>query len=284
MAINAAQTLSLLQSMLREQPRPAAEQVTPATAAKFSDRLDAALERGVIPSDVSPEVVQRAAELLQLTTLRSSIELLSDHSSGDSSASSLPLAAFSASAPTQASAQLQAYMASMASGGAEPRTSLSSGQPLPELALEPGPKAPEQVERRREQLPDSPRSANLEQTIEKASRRYGVEAGLIKAVIKAESNFNPRAVSHAGAQGLMQLMPATARGLGVSDPFDPDQNVLAGTRFLKGLLERYNGDLDSALAAYNWGPGNVDRRPDRLPRETRDYLVKVKQYYAGYTG
>ncbi len=283
MSIDAAKTLSLLQSMLRTQPRPATEQAMPATAVKFSDRLDAALERGIIPSDVKPEVVQQAAELLQLSTLRSSIELLSDHSSGDGGMSQ-PLATFSASVMPQPSAQLQAYLASMANGGTDPHTNRTSGQPLPELAQEPGPKAPEQVERRREQLPDSPRSANLEQTIEKASQRYGVEAGLIKAVIKAESNFNPRAVSHAGAQGLMQLMPATARGLGVSDPFDPDQNVLAGTRFLKGLLERYNGNLDSALAAYNWGPGNVDRRPDRLPRETRDYLVKVKQYYAGYTG
>ena len=115
--------------------------------------------------------------------------------------------------------------------------------------------------------------------IEKASRRYGVDSGLIRAVIKAESNFNPRAVSSAGAQGLMQLMPATARGLGVSDSFDPEQNVMAGTRFLKDLLRRYDGNLDEALAAYNWGPGNVDKHgSSRLPRETRTYLVKVKEY------
>lgn len=283
MSINAAQTMSLLHTMLREQPRSAtAEQAAPAAQAKFTDRLDAALERGVIPAEVSPEVVKQAAELLQLTSLRSSIELLSDHSSGDGGIS-LPLAAFSTSTVPSATAPLQAYMATLA-GGAESRLSKADGQPLPEPEQEPGPKAAEQVERRQEQPLDSPRSANLEQTIAKAARRYGVEAGLIKAIIKAESNFNPRAVSHAGAQGLMQLMPATARGLGVSDPFNPEQNVLGGTRFLKGLLDRYNGDLDSALAAYNWGPGNVDRRPDRLPRETRDYLVKVKQYYAGYVG
>jgi|GEM_PF-503322 soluble lytic murein transglycosylase-like protein len=281
MSINAAQTMSLLYTMLREQSRPVAEQATPAATAKFSDRLDVALEQGVIPEDASPEVVRKAVELLQLTSLRSSIELLSDHGSGGGI--SLPAPAFSASTLPQATAQLQAYLANLADG-AVPRKNRTDGQPLPELEQESGLKAPELVERRQEQLDDSPRSANLEQAIAKASRRYGVEAGLIKAIIKAESNFNPRAVSHAGAQGLMQLMPATARGLGVSNPFDPEQNVLGGTRFLKGLLERYNGDLDSALAAYNWGPGNVDRSPDRLPRETRDYLVKVKQYYAVYTG
>lgn len=125
--------------------------------------------------------------------------------------------------------------------------------------------------------------AGIDRIIAAASQRYGVDAGLIKAVIKAESNFNPQAVSHAGAQGLMQLMPGTARALGVSDSFDPEQNVMGGTRFLRDMLKRYNGNIDSALAAYNWGPGNVDRRPDSLPRETRDYQARVKQLYAMYS-
>lgn len=132
------------------------------------------------------------------------------------------------------------------------------------------------------QLSSSPA---IEEIIGKASRQYGVDVALIKAVIKTESNFNPKAVSHAGAQGLMQLMPGTARGLGVTDSFDPGQNIMAGTRFLKDMLKRYHGNMDSALAAYNWGPGNVDRKGTaKLPQETQEYLVRVKSYYNQYAG
>lgn len=126
--------------------------------------------------------------------------------------------------------------------------------------------------------------AGIDAIVQKAAARYGVDERLIKAVIKAESNFNPNAVSHAGAQGLMQLMPATARGIGVTNPFDPEQNVMGGTKFLKAMLDRYGGDVNAALAAYNWGPGNVDRNPASLPRETRTYLAKVTAYYAQFTG
>jgi soluble lytic murein transglycosylase-like protein len=102
-------------------------------------------------------------------------------------------------------------------------------------------------------------------------------------VIQAESSFNHQAVSPAGAQGLMQLMPATAKELGVDNPFDPEQNVMGGTRYLKSLLDRYEGDLDKALAAYNWGMGNLERNPDALPAETRNYQSKVKTFLARMT-
>ncbi len=125
--------------------------------------------------------------------------------------------------------------------------------------------------------------AGLDGIINRASERYKVDAGLIKAVIKAESNFNPFAVSSAGAQGLMQLMPSTAQGLGVTNSFDPEQNVMAGTKFLKQMLNRYNGNINSALAAYNWGPGNFEKKGGILPRETREYLTRVKGYYSRYS-
>ncbi len=128
-----------------------------------------------------------------------------------------------------------------------------------------------------------PNSEEIESYINKASAQFGVSPHLIKAVIQAESSFDHQAVSPAGAQGLMQLMPATARELGVDNPFDPEQNVMGGTRYLKSLLDRYEGDLDKALAAYNWGMGNLERNPDGLPAETRNYQSKVKTFLAQVT-
>jgi soluble lytic murein transglycosylase-like protein len=116
--------------------------------------------------------------------------------------------------------------------------------------------------------------------IREVSARYNVDPALIRSVIETESNWNSKAVSSKGALGLMQLVPGTARQLGVNNAFDPKQNLDGGVRYLHTLLERYNGDLDRALAAYNAGPGAVDRaRGVPRYRETREYVQKVTDSY-----
>ncbi len=120
----------------------------------------------------------------------------------------------------------------------------------------------------------------IEVMIREVSARYNVDPALIRAVIETESNWNSKAISRKGALGLMQLVPGTARQLGVNNAFDPKQNLDGGVRYLHTLLERYNGDLDKALAAYNAGPGAVDRaRGVPRYRETRDYVQKVTDSY-----
>lgn len=120
----------------------------------------------------------------------------------------------------------------------------------------------------------------VEKLVREASERHNVDPALVRAVIETESNWNPGAVSRKGAAGLMQLIPTTAQRFGVNDAFNPKQNVEAGVRYLKVLLERYNGNLDLALAAYNAGEGAVDRAHG-IPayRETRNYVHKVQNAY-----
>ncbi|HEY2460169.1 MAG TPA: lytic transglycosylase domain-containing protein [Candidatus Acidoferrum sp.] len=121
-----------------------------------------------------------------------------------------------------------------------------------------------------------------EKLVSEAAERHRVDPRLVRAVIQTESGWNPGAISRKGAVGLMQLIPTTAQRFGVNDVLNPQQNVDAGVRYLKVLLERYNGNLDLALAAYNAGEGAVDRAHG-VPayRETRDYVHKVQNAYNG---
>ena len=121
------------------------------------------------------------------------------------------------------------------------------------------------------------KSRSFDDLIEEHSAHNGVRRDLVRAVIHVESAFYPRAVSNKGAMGLMQLMPATARRFGVVNAFDPDENVRGGVAYLRQLLDRYDGDERLALAAYNAGPGAVDRHGQTVPpfRETRDYVSRV---------
>ncbi len=123
-------------------------------------------------------------------------------------------------------------------------------------------------------------NSSIDKAIEEAALRHNVDPNLVRAIVKVESNFNPTAVSRKGAMGLMQLMPATARQLRVSNPFDPAQNVDAGVRHLKGLLDSFHGDIGLSLAAYNAGEGAVQRNGGVPPyAETRNYVKRITSLY-----
>ena len=122
-------------------------------------------------------------------------------------------------------------------------------------------------------------TASLDEIFEQAAQTYNVPKNLIKAIAKAESDFRPDATSKAGAQGIMQLMPATARELGVTDSYDPYQNIMGGTKYISQMLQKYDGDISLALAAYDAGSNNVTKYGGIPPfKETQNYVVKVTQY------
>jgi soluble lytic murein transglycosylase-like protein len=180
----------------------------------------------------------------------------------------------------------------LAGGGLAGRAHPAAGalQRLQALASRPGPgfsppppaNAEKMAPRPAEPAPEPAGSRQrFDELARAAATRHGLDPNLVRAVITAESDWDPATVSHAGAQGLMQLMPETASDLAVADPFDPVQNIDGGARYLAMMLERFGGDEAKALAAYNWGPSNVEAG-GRLPAETRTYLQRVARFKALY--
>jgi soluble lytic murein transglycosylase-like protein len=135
------------------------------------------------------------------------------------------------------------------------------------------------------QAPAMVAPAQIDSLVNQNALAQSVDPALVKAIIANESGFNANATSKVGAQGLMQLMPSTAAGLGVGDAYDPAQNVAGGTKYLKSLLDRFNGDVRLAVAAYNAGPGAVEKYGGVPPyAETQNYVQNVLASYAKYRG
>ena len=153
-------------------------------------------------------------------------------------------------------------------------------KPGPSRVTAPGPQNAAPSAAKKSPVRDA--SHDYDAYILEASQMYGIPVAFIKAVIKIESNFNPRAVSKVGAMGLMQLMPGTAEHMQVSDPFDPHQNILGGTKYLRRLSDRYDGDINLILSGYHAGPGNVAKAGGIPFEKTQQYVRNVYNWYVRY--
>jgi soluble lytic murein transglycosylase-like protein len=140
----------------------------------------------------------------------------------------------------------------------------------------------EDISYNKSNISNKPIQSSYQRIIYSKADKYRIEPSLVSAVIKVESNWDAKAISHKGAMGLMQLMPSTAKEMNIKNPFDPEENIEGGTRYLRYLLDKFDGDINLALAAYNAGPGKIEKFRGIPPfKETKQYVKRILSIYNG---